>query len=177
MGWISDHTHTRLGGRKPYTLLGAPLCGVAFFCLLNPPASLTNAARRFGSGDVHPLIHISHRLCSAALRARLGTHAESFTSTPACSRGASLITISERSWPQLPPALCASIPSDRAPGVLRARNLLLPHAQCAVRLVGAEYKGPPGTRPFTLASKRYGPSFRLPPCWSGVDLNCRGPSL
>src|SRR5260370_901885 len=41
MGWISDHTHTRLGRRRPYMLLGAPLCGVAFFALLNPPESLT----------------------------------------------------------------------------------------------------------------------------------------
>src|ERR1700677_1501134 len=40
MGWISDHTHTRLGRRRPYILLGAPLCGVAFFCLLNPPIAL-----------------------------------------------------------------------------------------------------------------------------------------
>ena len=30
MGWISDHTHTRLGRRRPYMLVGAPLCGVAF---------------------------------------------------------------------------------------------------------------------------------------------------
>lgn len=41
MGWISDHTHTRLGRRRPYMLIGAPLCGIAFFCLLNPPAALT----------------------------------------------------------------------------------------------------------------------------------------
>ena len=27
MGWISDHTHTRLGRRRPYMLIGAPLCG------------------------------------------------------------------------------------------------------------------------------------------------------
>ncbi|MGC2277169.1 MAG: MFS transporter, partial [Candidatus Binatus sp.] len=50
MGWISDHTHTRLGRRRPYMLIGAPLCGIAFFCLLNPPASLKgkDAAVWFG---------------------------------------------------------------------------------------------------------------------------------
>src|ERR1700758_3395846 len=50
MGWISDHTHTRLGRRRPYMLVGAPLCGIAFFALLNPPESLTGgrAAVWFG---------------------------------------------------------------------------------------------------------------------------------
>ncbi len=50
MGWISDHTRTRLGRRRPYMLIGAPLCGVAFFCLLNPPAALKgkDAAVWFG---------------------------------------------------------------------------------------------------------------------------------
>ncbi|HXN12856.1 MAG TPA: MFS transporter, partial [Candidatus Acidoferrales bacterium] len=50
MGWISDHTHTRLGRRRPYMLIGAPLCGIAFFCLLNPPVALKgkDAAVWFG---------------------------------------------------------------------------------------------------------------------------------
>src|ERR1700680_3207043 len=50
MGWISDHTHTRLGRRRPYMLIGAPLCGIAFFCLLNPPKALKgkDAAIWFG---------------------------------------------------------------------------------------------------------------------------------
>jgi glycoside/pentoside/hexuronide:cation symporter, GPH family len=50
MGWISDHTHTRLGRRRPYMLIGAPLCGIAFFCLLNPPEALKgkDAAVWFG---------------------------------------------------------------------------------------------------------------------------------
>jgi glycoside/pentoside/hexuronide:cation symporter, GPH family len=40
MGWISDRTHTRLGRRRPYLLIGSPLCAIAFFALLNPPAHL-----------------------------------------------------------------------------------------------------------------------------------------
>ena len=77
MGWISDHTHTRLGRRRPYMLIGAPLCGVAFFCLLNPPAALHGWPR----GDLvrrnlHPLFHIPHDLRSAALRARPRADAE-----------------------------------------------------------------------------------------------------
>ena len=40
MGWISDRTRTALGRRRPYMLIGAPLCGIAFFALLNPPVHL-----------------------------------------------------------------------------------------------------------------------------------------
>jgi len=40
MGWISDRTRTRLGRRRPYMMIGAPLCAIAFFALLNPPAHL-----------------------------------------------------------------------------------------------------------------------------------------
>ena len=40
MGWVSDRTRTAMGRRRPYMLIGAPLCGIAFFALLNPPAHL-----------------------------------------------------------------------------------------------------------------------------------------
>jgi GPH family glycoside/pentoside/hexuronide:cation symporter len=60
MGWISDHTHTRLGRRRPYMLIGAPLCGVAFFCLLNPPASLTGARAALWFGVTFILYFIFH---------------------------------------------------------------------------------------------------------------------
>jgi glycoside/pentoside/hexuronide:cation symporter, GPH family len=60
MGWISDHTHTRLGRRRPYMLVGAPLCGVAFFCLLNPPASLTGGRAALWFGITFILYFIFH---------------------------------------------------------------------------------------------------------------------
>jgi len=60
MGWISDHTHTRLGRRRPYMLIGAPLCGVAFFCLLNPPASLTGGRAAIWFGVTFILYFIFH---------------------------------------------------------------------------------------------------------------------
>src|SRR5208282_5695150 len=60
MGWISDHTHTRLGRRRPYMLIGAPLCGVAFFCLLNPPASLTGGRAAIWFGVFFILYFIFH---------------------------------------------------------------------------------------------------------------------
>src|SRR5271154_883645 len=60
MGWISDHTHTRLGRRRPYILIGAPLCGVAFFCLLNPPAALTGGRAAMWFGTTFILYFIFH---------------------------------------------------------------------------------------------------------------------
>ena len=60
MGWISDHTHTRLGRRRPYMLIGAPLCGIAFFCLLNPPASLTGGRASLWFGVTFILYFIFH---------------------------------------------------------------------------------------------------------------------
>ncbi|MGB8683365.1 MAG: MFS transporter [Candidatus Binatus sp.] len=60
MGWISDHTHTRLGRRRPYMLIGAPLCGVAFFCLLNPPASFTGGRAAIWFGITFILYFIFH---------------------------------------------------------------------------------------------------------------------
>jgi glycoside/pentoside/hexuronide:cation symporter, GPH family len=60
MGWISDHTHTRLGRRRPYMLIGAPLCGVAFFCLLNPPVALKGKDAAIWFGVTFILYFIFH---------------------------------------------------------------------------------------------------------------------
>src|ERR1035437_2168574 len=63
MGWISDHTHTRLGRRRPYMLLGAPLCGVAFFALLNPPESFTGGRAAIWFGVTFILYFVFHTIC------------------------------------------------------------------------------------------------------------------
>jgi glycoside/pentoside/hexuronide:cation symporter, GPH family len=60
MGWISDHTHTRLGRRRPYMLIGAPLCGIAFFCLLNPPVALKGKDAAIWFGVTFILYFIFH---------------------------------------------------------------------------------------------------------------------
>lgn len=62
MGWISDHTHTRLGRRRPYMLFGAPLCGVAFFALLNPPQSFTGGRAAIWFGVTFILYFVFHTI-------------------------------------------------------------------------------------------------------------------
>jgi len=49
MGWISDRTKTRWGRRRPWMMIGAPLCALAFIALFSPPVSLSpmEAARWF----------------------------------------------------------------------------------------------------------------------------------
>jgi glycoside/pentoside/hexuronide:cation symporter, GPH family len=42
MGWISDRTRTRWGRRRPYLILGAPLCALAFVALFSPPEELSS---------------------------------------------------------------------------------------------------------------------------------------
>ena len=41
MGWISDNTKSRWGRRRPYLLLGAILCAIAYPLILDVPAGLT----------------------------------------------------------------------------------------------------------------------------------------
>jgi GPH family glycoside/pentoside/hexuronide:cation symporter len=44
MGWISDRTRTRWGRRRPWMLIGAPLCAVAFVLLFSPPHGMGERA-------------------------------------------------------------------------------------------------------------------------------------
>ena len=51
VGWMSDHTHSRWGRRRPWIAVAAPLAALAFVALFTPPASLdsTEAAVWFGT--------------------------------------------------------------------------------------------------------------------------------
>lgn len=45
MGYVSDRTHTRIGRRRPYLLLGAIICGIALPLLYSLPTGAPNATR------------------------------------------------------------------------------------------------------------------------------------
>jgi GPH family glycoside/pentoside/hexuronide:cation symporter len=44
MGWVTDHTRTRWGRRKPWIPLGVPLCALCYWTMFVPPASLSAEA-------------------------------------------------------------------------------------------------------------------------------------
>ena len=45
MGYLSDRTHTRIGRRRPYLLLGAFICGLALPLIYNIPLDLSGVMR------------------------------------------------------------------------------------------------------------------------------------
>jgi GPH family glycoside/pentoside/hexuronide:cation symporter len=62
MGWLSDRTRTRFGRRRPYLAIGAPLCGLAFFALFSPPASLSLGTTILWFGTCFLLYFVFHTI-------------------------------------------------------------------------------------------------------------------
>ncbi len=60
MGWVTDRTKSRWGRRRPWMALGAPLCALAFWALLSPPASLSGLSAALWFGGMFILYFLFH---------------------------------------------------------------------------------------------------------------------
>jgi glycoside/pentoside/hexuronide:cation symporter, GPH family len=60
IGWLSDHTRTRLGRRRPYLIVGPPFCGLAFYLLMSPPRGLPPLSSAFWFGTFFILYFLFH---------------------------------------------------------------------------------------------------------------------
>ena len=91
VGWISDRTRTRLGRRRPYLILGAPLCGLAFWKMLSPPEHLTGNQAALWFGVTFTLYFISYFTRSTTCRTTrwVPNSPSTITNAPACSGFAS----------------------------------------------------------------------------------------
>ena len=62
MGWLTDHTRSRWGRRRPWMVVGAPLTGLAFWMLFSPPATLSPSSAAWWLAVSYTLYYLFHTL-------------------------------------------------------------------------------------------------------------------
>ncbi len=62
MGWITDHTQTRWGRRKPWIPLGVPLSALFFWLMFAPPRSLSDGGIVIWAGLTFGLYFITYTI-------------------------------------------------------------------------------------------------------------------
>ncbi len=60
MGWLTDHTQSRWGRRRPWMLVGAPLAALAFLMLFSPPATLSPTGAIWWLAVSYTLYYLFH---------------------------------------------------------------------------------------------------------------------
>ncbi|MGO9606630.1 MAG: MFS transporter [Candidatus Binataceae bacterium] len=64
VGWISDRTRTRLGRRRPFLIIGPPICGLAFWAMLSPPRGMSGNSAALWFAITFTLYFIFHTIYS-----------------------------------------------------------------------------------------------------------------
>ena len=62
MGWVSDRTRSRLGRRRPWIALGAPLAAVAFYLMFTPPADMDGVTAATWFAVTYTLYYVFHTI-------------------------------------------------------------------------------------------------------------------
>ena len=62
MGWLTDHTRSRWGRRRPWMMIGAPLAAVAFLILFSPPATLSSSSAIWWLAASYTLYYLFHTI-------------------------------------------------------------------------------------------------------------------
>ncbi len=62
MGWLTDHTRSRWGRRRPWMIVGAPLAGLAFWMLFSPPETLSPSSAAWWLAVSYTLYYLFHTL-------------------------------------------------------------------------------------------------------------------
>ena len=62
MGWLTDHTRSRWGRRRPWMIVGAPLAAVAFLALFSPPATLSPTTAVWWLAVSYTLYYLFHTI-------------------------------------------------------------------------------------------------------------------
>lgn len=60
MGWVSDRTRSRWGRRRPWMVVGAPLCALAFVAMFTPPQSLSVLGGAAWLATTYTLYYLFH---------------------------------------------------------------------------------------------------------------------
>jgi GPH family glycoside/pentoside/hexuronide:cation symporter len=127
IGWLSDRTESRLGRRRPWIALGAPLCALALVALFSPPTELTPSQAGAWFTATFALYFLFHAIYEIPYQG-LG-----FELTPDYHERSSLFA-----W-RMAFIIVGTLVASAAPGVLAGLGVADPRAQ--MRIIALAFGG------------------------------------